>query len=143
MINELDLLWLLNFIALGIYFIFETKFSWNEGIDTCFNVDCVLLGRTFDFLGGYKVVNARYLMVSVSYCTLLGGYCSFLVVIARYRSLLLVPTFSMNVTRIENSILSNTFYMSINIFDFMVEILFISKKIMNKQSKLINHYLMQ
>ena len=103
----------------------------------------MLLGRTFDFLGGYKVVNACYLVVSVSYCSLLGGYCSFLVVIARYRSLLLVPTFSMNVTRIENSILSNTFYMSINIFDFMVEILFISKKIMNKQSKLINHYLKQ
>ena len=30
-----------------------TKFSWNEGIDTCFNVECVLLGRNFDFLGGY------------------------------------------------------------------------------------------
>ena len=33
MINELDLLWVPNFIALGIYFLFETKFSWNEGID--------------------------------------------------------------------------------------------------------------
>ena len=36
MSNKLDLLWLPNFIALGLYFIFGTKFSWNEGIDTCF-----------------------------------------------------------------------------------------------------------
>ena len=48
-------------------------------IDTCFNVECVLLSRNFDFLGGYLVVNARYLVVTT-----------------RYRSLLLVPTFSMN-----------------------------------------------
>ena len=39
MINELDLLWLANFIALGIYFIFGTKFSGNEGIDTWFDVE--------------------------------------------------------------------------------------------------------
>ena len=72
MIKEHDLLWVPNFIALGIYFLFRTKFSWNEGIDTCFNVECVLLGRNLDFLGGY------------------------LVVIARYWWLLLVSTFSMN-----------------------------------------------
>ena len=30
------------------------------------------------------------------YCSLRGGYCSLLVVTIRYRSLLLVPTFSMN-----------------------------------------------
>ena len=48
MINKLDLLWLPNFIALEIYFIFGTTFSWNEGIDTCFNVECVLLGRNFE-----------------------------------------------------------------------------------------------
>ena len=30
----------------------------------------VLLGRIFDFLCGYLVVTARYLMVT-------GGYCSF------------------------------------------------------------------
>ena len=29
-INELDLLWVPIFIALGIYFIFGTTFSWNE-----------------------------------------------------------------------------------------------------------------
>ena len=87
--NELDLLWVLNFIALGIYFIFGTKFFWNVGIDTCFNVEYVLLGRNFDYFGGYLVVTARYLEVT-------GAYCFLLVVTARYQSLLLVPTFSMN-----------------------------------------------
>ena len=52
-INELDLLLVLNFITLGIYFIFVTEFSWNEEIDTCFNVECVLLGRNYDYFGGY------------------------------------------------------------------------------------------
>ena len=89
MINELDLLWLPNFIALGIYFIFATKFSWNEGIDTCFNVACVLLGRTFDFLGGYWSLPSDYcLLLLVTWCLL--------VVNARYRLLLLAPTFGMN-----------------------------------------------
>ena len=71
MINELRLLWLPNFIALVIYFLFGTKFSWNEETDTCFNVECVLLGRNFDFLGGYFVVTARYLMVTTGYCLLM------------------------------------------------------------------------
>ena len=52
MINQLDLLWMPNLIALGIYFIFGTKFSWNEGINTYFNVEYVLLSRDFNFLGG-------------------------------------------------------------------------------------------
>ena len=51
-------------------------------MDTCFNIECVLLGCNFYFLGGYLVVTARYLVV--------------MVVTARYRSLLLVPTFRMN-----------------------------------------------
>ena len=55
----------------------------------------MLLGRNFDFLGGYLVVTARYLVVTTGYCSLPGGYCSLLVVTARYRSLLLVPSFSM------------------------------------------------
>ena len=71
MINELRLLWLPNFIALVIYFLFGTKFSWTEETDTCFNVECVLLGRNFDFLGGYFVVTARYLMVTTGYCLLM------------------------------------------------------------------------
>ena len=64
-----------NFKALVIYFIFRTKFSWNEGVDTWFNVKCVLLGRNFDFF----VVTWWLLLVT-----------------ARYRSLRLVPIFSMN-----------------------------------------------
>ena len=40
-INELGLLGVSNFIALGLCFLFGTKFSWNEGIGTCFNIRCV------------------------------------------------------------------------------------------------------
>ena len=63
-----------NFIAIGICFLFGTTFSWNEETDTCFNVECVLLGRNFDFLGGYLVATARYLIVATGKCySLLGG----------------------------------------------------------------------
>ena len=48
-----------NLMALVIYFIFRTKSSWNEGIDTSFNVECVLLGGNFDFLSGYWVITVR------------------------------------------------------------------------------------
>ena len=72
---------------MGIYFIFGTKSSWNEGIDTCFNVECVLLGRNFDFLNGYLVVTACYLVATGRYLVVTGSYWW----------LLLVPTFSMNV----------------------------------------------
>ena len=64
MINELQLLWVSNFIALWIYFLPGTKLSWNEENDTCFNVEYVLIGRNFDFLGGYLVVTACYLMIT-------------------------------------------------------------------------------
>ena len=37
----------------NIFHSIGTKLSWNEKIDTCFNVECVLLGRNFDFFGGY------------------------------------------------------------------------------------------
>ena len=93
MINELHLLWVPNFIALGIYFLFGIKFSWKEETGTCFDVECVLLGRNFDFLGGYLVVTARYLiMVTTGYtrgfCSLPSGYCSFpLLVWAAYLTL--------------------------------------------------------
>ena len=56
----------------------------------------MLLGRNFDFLGGFLVVTARYLMVTTRYCSLPSSYYSLLVVNVRYRTLLLVPTFSMN-----------------------------------------------
>ena len=80
MINKLDLLQLPNFKALGIYFIFGTKLSWNERNDTYFNVQCVLLGLNFDFFGGY------YWLPS-GYCSLLGGYWW----------LVLIPLFSMGI----------------------------------------------
>ena len=86
MINELYLLRVPNFIALGICFILGTKCSWNEGIDTCFNVECVLLGHNFYFFGGYLAVTTRYLVVTARYLVVTGGYCSFQ----------LVPTFSTN-----------------------------------------------
>ena len=85
MTSELELLWLPNFIPLGIYFIFGIKFSWNEGNDTCFNVEYVLLDRNFDFLGGYLMVTARYLVVTARYFVVTDGYCSLLVVTACYR----------------------------------------------------------
>ena len=75
-----------NFIALGIYVIFGTKFSWNEGIDACFNVECVFLGCNFDFLGGYLVITARYLVVTAGYCPLPGGYWWLLLVSSGYYS---------------------------------------------------------
>ena len=74
MFNKLDLLCVPNFIALRKYFILGTTFSWNEGTDTYFNVECVLLGRNVYFLGGSLVVTACYLVVTASYCSLPGGY---------------------------------------------------------------------
>ena len=44
----------------------------------------------------FLVVTGRYLVITAGDCSLPGGYCSLMVVTARYRSLLLVPTFSMN-----------------------------------------------
>ena len=62
---------------------FGTKFSWNERIDTCFNVECVLLGRYFDFLGGYLVITTRYLVVTVRYLVVTSHYWWLLLVTAR------------------------------------------------------------
>ena len=76
---KLYLLWVPNFIVLEIFFIFGTKFSWNEEIDTCFNVKYVLLGPNFNCLSGY--------------CSLPSGYCWLLLVTWW---LLLILTFSMN-----------------------------------------------
>ena len=60
-------------MTLGTYFIFGTTFSWNEGIDICFNVECVLLDRNFEFPGGFLMVTSRYLVVTTSYSSLLVG----------------------------------------------------------------------
>ena len=61
-----------NFIAIGIYFLFGTKFPLNEETDTCFNVEYMLLDRNCDFLGGYLVATPRCLSVTTSYCSLPG-----------------------------------------------------------------------
>ena len=82
---------------MGIYFNFGTKLSWNEGIDTNITVEWVLFDRIFDFLGGYLAVTVRYLVAT-------AGYCWLMVVTARYRSLLLVPNFSMNAFKCELSV---------------------------------------
>ena len=58
MIKELHLIWVPNFIALGVYFPFGLNLSWNEETENCFNVN---------FLGGYLVVTARYLMVTTPF----------------------------------------------------------------------------
>ena len=72
-----------------------------RGLILVFNVDCVFLGCVFYVLGDYLVVTARYVVVTARYLLVTDGYCSLLVFTARYRSLLLVPTFSMNEETIE------------------------------------------
>ena len=49
------------------------------------------------------MVTARYLVVTARNLVATGGYCLLLKVTARYRSLLLVPTFSMNVNLTKNA----------------------------------------
>ena len=71
-----------NFIVLGIYFIFGTKFFWNEGIYTCFNVEFVLLGRNIDFLGGYWWL----LLVTVGYCPTARS-CSFPLLVLTHKGI--------------------------------------------------------
>ena len=98
MTNKLGLLWLPNFISLGIYYIFGTKFSWNEEIGTCFNIKYVLLGRNFNFL----VITTRYLGVTAGYCSLPRGYWW----------LLLAATFSTNVA--ENVFVGLIWFLSLD-----------------------------
>ena len=81
MINQLGLLWVSNFIALGIYFIIGTKFSWDEGIYNFLMSNMCYLAIIF--MG----FTARYLVVTAGYCSLLGGYSWLLLVTARYWSL--------------------------------------------------------
>ena len=105
-INKLDLLWVPNFITLRIYFIFGTKFSWNEGLTLVLMI-CVLLGRKFDFL-------------MVTWWLLLVTWW-LLVVTACYRSLLLVPTFHMNIRccllNVRSDLLNNKMLCSWRCFD--------------------------
>ena len=73
-----------EFHRIGNIFHLWDQFSWN----VCFNIEYVLLGRNFAFLGGYLVVTAVYLVV-------LLRTAPYLSVTDRYRSFLLVTTFSM------------------------------------------------
>ena len=66
------------------------QFLCNEGIDTCFNVRCMLLGSNFDFLVGYLVVTPWYLVVTAGYSPLPGGYWWLLLVTGGYCLLPLV-----------------------------------------------------
>ena len=84
-------LWLTNSTcsdchSFGSILLFWDQFSWNEGIDTYFNVKCVLRRHNFDFLGSYLVVTALYLVVTSGYYSLPGGNYSLLMVTARYCS---------------------------------------------------------
>ena len=51
----------------------------------------------------YLSINFDFLVVTAGYCSLPDGYCSLVVVTASYRSLLLVPTFSMKVFNVSNN----------------------------------------
>ena len=89
MINELDLI--AKFHSIGnIFHLWDQIFR----IDTCFNVECELLGRNFNFFVGYFVVNARYLVITGGYCSLLGGCWWLLLVTGGYCSLPLVTACS-------------------------------------------------
>ena len=87
-INKLDLLWVSNFKASEIYFIFGTNFSWNKGNDTCFNVDCVLLGHNFHFL----VVTWWLLLVTWWLLLVTTPYCSFPPLVWTHAIYLHLPT---------------------------------------------------
>ena len=96
-VNELDLLWVPNFIALRMYFIYGTKFSWNEGTDTCqidlmSNVCSLVVIIIFWWLlGGYCSLPSGYCSILlVTWCLLLGGYWRSLLVTGFYCLLPLV-----------------------------------------------------
>ena len=58
-----------NFIAIGICFLFGTIFTWHEETDTCFNVECMLHDRNYDFRGDYLVA----IGITTGSCLLPGG----------------------------------------------------------------------
>ena len=68
-----------NFIALGMYFYFGTKFYWNEGLIFVLMSNMCYLAVILIFL----VVTAPYLVATTGYSSLPGGYCSLSLVTAR------------------------------------------------------------
>ena len=83
-----------NSIALRVYLIFGNNFPGMRGLILVLVPNVCYLAVSF--FGGYLVVTARYLVVTARYFVVTGGYCLLLVVTACYRTLLLLPTFSMN-----------------------------------------------
>ena len=77
----------------------ETKFSWNEVLILILMSNVRYLTIILTFLVATWLilpVTKWLLIVTARYLVATGGYCLLLVVTACYRSLLLVPTFSMN-----------------------------------------------
>ena len=56
----------------------------------------MLLGRNFDFHGGYLILTDSYLIVTSCYRSLLVGYCSLLLVVGGYCFWRLLVTISVN-----------------------------------------------
>ena len=76
-----------------------TKFSWNEVLILILMSNVRYLTVILTFLVATWLilpVTKWLLIVTARYLVATGGYCLLLVVTACYRSLLLVPTFSMN-----------------------------------------------
>ena len=76
-----------------------TKFSWNEVLILILMSNVRYLTIILTFLVATWLilpVTKWLLIVTARYLVATGGYCLLLVVTACYRSLLLVPTFSMN-----------------------------------------------
>ena len=63
------------------------------------------------------LVSYWFLFVTALYLVVTGGYCSLLVVTARYRSLLLVPTFSMNDEFYLKSSNHHQFFLFLNLWE--------------------------
>ena len=100
MINELDLLSVPNFTALGIFFFFMCVCVWGGrgGGGRLRRLILVLMSNVC-YLAEiliYVVVTVRYLVITSVYCSLLvvvtSGYCPLLVVTACYWWLLLVTS---------------------------------------------------
>ena len=97
MTNELNLPWVPNFIALRIYFHFGPNFPGMRGLILVLMSTVRYLTEILNFLVvtwwllhvtyWLLLITACYLVVTTAKCLLPGGY----------RSLLLVPTFSINV----------------------------------------------
>ena len=85
MIDELDFLWEPNFRELEYISFLGQNFPGMRGLilvlmpNVCYLVEILI-----------------FLVVTTGQLVVTSGYCSLLVVTARYRSLLLIPTFSMN-----------------------------------------------